>query len=145
MHFSTDDLPPDQQLCAWREQLTCRFGDGELSRPAPGTFRGSIRTVQLGDVSVSDISGDALTFERTERDVSRREPEIYTVGLLLAGAGVVEQDDRGARLGGGDLVLCDSRRPYRIRFETPFRQIVLRCHRAQLEDSPSMPTPVCRR
>jgi AraC-like DNA-binding protein len=131
--FSTEKLPPREQFAFWREQVGERFDMAELSRPGAGAFRAHVETVSVAGLSLSDIHADPLMFERTEHHVARRERDQFAVGLLFSGEGVVEQDGRDTRLQAGDIVLCDSRRPCRIRFDTPFRQMVFNCDRAELE------------
>jgi AraC-like DNA-binding protein len=46
---------------------------------------------------------------------------------------VITQRGREARIGRGDLVITESRAPYQVRFETPYRQIVLTLDRKRLE------------
>src|SRR4051812_37910587 len=131
--FSTEGLDEGAQFDGWREQLGPRFGIADVSRPASGPFQGSIETRSVGLLSMTEIAADPMTFERARIHVERRERDEYTLGLLLSGAGLVEQDGRAALLTPGDLVLCDSRRPYRVHFDEPFRQIVFHCDRAQFE------------
>lgn len=132
--FSTEGLDASDQFDAWREQLGRRFGFAEVSRKAVGSFRAAIETLSLSELALSEISGDAMTFERTSHHVAARDGDRFTIGLLLQGCAVVEQDGRNTNLGPGDLVLCDDRRPFSIRLDEPFRQIVFRCDREQLEE-----------
>lgn len=133
LSFSADGLEAQSQFCAWQEQVRVRIGLIEISRKSTGTFRARIETVSLGNLSLSFISGDAMTFERTDHHASLRDQDDFTIGFLLEGSAAVEQDGRRTNLSSGDLVLCDGRRPFRIHFDDPFRQIVFRCDRAQLE------------
>jgi AraC-like DNA-binding protein len=131
--FSTEGLEDRDQFDGWREQLGPRFGVAEVTRQGTGRFSAAIETSSIGRLSVSEISADAMTFHRTRHHVSHRERDEFTVGLMVEGAAIVEQDGREALLVPGDLVLCDNRRPYRIRFDQPFRQIVFNCERVELE------------
>lgn len=131
--FSTETLPSREQFAFWREQLGERFGRVELSRLGAGAFRACIETVSIGGVSLSDIEADPQVLEWTEHHIARCDRDQFNVGLLLRGEGEVEQDGRDAHMQAGDLVLCDSRRPYCLRFDAPFRQMVFSCDRVQLE------------
>ncbi len=131
--FSTEGVHKNERFASWREQLGPRFGVAEVTRATTGPFSASIETFSLGKLALSDISADALTFERTRRHIGHRARDEFTVGILVSGSGVAEQDGRSANLEAGDLVLCDGRRPNRLRFDAPFRQLVFHCDRAQLE------------
>ncbi|TMQ07040.1 MAG: helix-turn-helix domain-containing protein [Deltaproteobacteria bacterium] len=133
--FSTDRLDSREQFDAWREQVRMTFGPAAVSRggPGAGAFHAVLETLVLGELAVSSIVCGPMTFERTRRDVVRREHDGFTAGLILAGCAAMEQDERNAYLHPGDLILCDDRRPLRIHFDQPFRQVVFHCDRAQLE------------
>jgi AraC-like DNA-binding protein len=71
--------------------------------------------VLVADVSMSG-PGEAL---RTWRHVRNSDPEFCKIDLLVAGSGVVEQDDRQATLDPGDFALIDVRRPARWAVSAP--------------------------
>jgi len=133
VRFSTEGLEPQDQFDAWREQLGLRFGFADVSRKTVGPFRAAIETLSVSKLSLSYLFADAMTFEWTMRHVAIRDHDDFTIGLLLEGRAVVEQDGRGTNLSPGEIVLCDGRRPFRICFDEPFRQIVFQCDRAQLQ------------
>jgi AraC-like DNA-binding protein len=131
--FSTEGIDPTNQFAAWQKQLGLRFGFADISRKAVGPFRAAIETISVSKLSLSYLFADAMTVERTGRHVALRDHDDFTIGLLLEGRAVVEQDGRGTSLSPGEIVLCDGRRPFRVCFDEPFRQIVFQCDRAQLQ------------
>lgn len=133
VRFSTEGLDPETQFDVWREQLGLRFGFADVSRKTVGPFSATIETLSVSKLSLSYLFADAMTFERTGRHVALRDHDNFTIGLLLEGRAVVEQDGRGTNLSPGEIVLCDGRRPFCICFDEPFRQIVFQCDRAQLQ------------
>jgi AraC-like DNA-binding protein len=133
VRFSTHLVEPREQFDTFREELGPRFGIADVSREGSGPFAAEMETVSLGSVSLSVIATDAMRFERAASHVSRRARDEFTVGLLTKGTAIVEQDGRAARVGPGDLVVCDGRRPYRLHFDEPFHQIIYHCDRRQLE------------
>src|SRR2546423_7309149 len=114
--FSTAGLRPRDQLGAWADEVDRRFGAtlAAIGR-APG-YSGSMETSLVGTVAVSEIQGSPLMVTRSESDLSRAHMDVFTLGLLLEGSGVIAQRGREARFGPGDLILSDCRAPYRIRF-----------------------------
>jgi AraC-like DNA-binding protein len=131
--FSTHGLATRDQFDAWREHVGSRFGIADFSRSGSAPFRARMQAISIGELSLCAIAADAHTFDRSRHQVAGGERDQFTIGLLDSGTGILEQDGRIARLGPGDLVLCDNRRPYRIRFDEPFRQRIFLCDRAQLE------------
>jgi len=133
VRFSTEGLDPQKQFDAWQKQLSLCFGFADASRRATGPFRAAIETFLVSKLSLSYLFADAMTFERRARHVALPDHDDFIICLLLTGRAVVEQDGRGASLSSGEIVLCDSRRPFRICFDEPFRQIVFQCDRAQFQ------------
>jgi AraC-like DNA-binding protein len=129
--FSTAALRPRDRVGGWADEIARRFGAQIAAKS--GAFNASIETAFVGKVTVSEITGSPVVVTRSERDVSRLEMDIFTLGVLLDGNGVIAQSGREARIGAGDLVLADCRSPYRIRFEGPFRQLVLTLERSSFE------------
>src|SRR5258706_4119465 len=132
--FSTVSVRARDQFGAWQEEIARRFGahGATICRPPP-RFAGSIDTVFVGTISVSEISGSPVLVTRTERDIARHEMDIFTLGLLLKGTGMMAQRGRTTRFGPGDLILGDGRSPYQIRFDAPYRQLVLTLERSRLD------------
>jgi AraC-like DNA-binding protein len=131
--FSTVGVRSQEQFGVWQEEVSRRFGAHAATICRTPRFDASIDTAFVGTVSVSDIAGAPVLVTRTERDIARCEMDIFTVGLLLKGSGVVAQRGRTTRFGPGDLILSDARSPYQIRFDGPYRQLVLAVERSRLE------------
>jgi AraC-like DNA-binding protein len=119
----------------FRDEIAARFGIGHVSTPEPERgFRARLEGTRAGDLTVLDIAADPLRIERTRRDVDRADPDIFTLGWVVEGSAVVAQDGREAVLGRSDLVLCDSRRPFRIHFDRGFRQLLFHFRRSHLTE-----------
>jgi AraC-like DNA-binding protein len=133
LRFSTAGLRARDQFGAWAEEVERRFGAGLAAHGRTSSYSGSMETVLVGTVAVSEIRGSPLLVTRSERDISRNGVDAFTMGLLVEGKGVIAQRGREARFGPGDLILSDARTPYRIRFDAPFKQLVLTLDRRRLE------------
>lgn len=88
-------------------------------------FRGRIRTSAADEVQVSEITASAHVVERTPELIERSERRFYKLSLILAGTGMLVQDDRQAVLRPGDVALYDTHRPYSLVFEEDFRSLVV--------------------
>lgn len=97
-----------------------------LAEPGEGTdFTGTIEHADLGPLSLSEVRAGAHTIRRTSRLIRAADPDFYKLNLQLEGRSVLTQDGRDTALGAGDLVIYDTTRPYGIRFDGPFRTLVL--------------------
>jgi AraC-like DNA-binding protein len=71
---------------------------------------------------------------RTPREIARSTDEYFIVSIQTQGRGVVSQDGRDAHLSVGDFAIYDTTRPYVLRFDGDFEQIVLKLRGDQLRD-----------
>ena len=49
---------------------------------------------------------------RTSKLIRQADPEVFKLGCILRGGGMLGQDGRHANVGVGDLLLYDTSRPY---------------------------------
>lgn len=63
---------------------------------------------------------------RTPREISRATDDYFIVSLQTQGHAVISQDGRDAHMAPGDFALYDSTRPYVLRFDDDFEEIVLK-------------------
>lgn len=114
--------------------VTSTYGIGavETERSSVDAFEASVEAAPIGTAMVVEVAAVPLTLERSRRDVATAEHDMLTVGLLLEGSSVQQQAGRAASLGPSDLVLIDSRAPFVIDYDRPFRQLMITFPRAQL-------------
>ncbi len=131
------------RFACFREEIAARYGIGQVCTPSPvPAFRASLEGLQVGGTTMVEVAADALVLERSRRDVEEADPDIFALGVLLEGKARVLQDGRETLLEPSDLVLCDSRRPFRIRFDGPFRQLLVHFPRSQLHERLAHPERV---
>ena len=63
--------------------------------------------------------------ERTPELIARSDRSYFKLSLMLAGTGMLIQDDREAVLQAGDLAVYDTDRPYSLVFDDDFRTMVV--------------------
>lgn len=117
---------------AWADLLSRSFIPLHVGGSVGPDFRGMLSQVNLGDVVLTEVTADPSAVQRTPRLITASDADFYLLSLHLAGRGVVEQDNRQARLSPGDAVLYDSTRPYRLLLPTATRQLVLHLPRREL-------------
>lgn len=117
----------------WRTQLWSQFVRLESSSDDDGFF-GEVRPAIAGSTRLSTVSSTTQLTERTPSHV-RRDPQDWVLfALQLEGHGFIEQDGRQARLNAGDFGCYLTDRSYRLAFDSPFRQVILRLPRQRLAD-----------
>lgn len=95
-------------------------------------FHAALHTAQVGAVQVSVVEADPHGITRTRRHIASDLPDFVKLSLQLAGYGSLAQGDRQAVLAPGDLALYDTREPYTLDFDAPYRTLVLMFPRTML-------------
>lgn len=123
---STALVDPAQRLAYWADlvcdtyvQLECEPHAGQPS------IEGRIESDQLSTLALSRVTATPQLVRRTPSRIARATEDYFLVSIQTEGQGIVSQDGRDAVLGPGDFALYDSTRPYTLRFDGPFQQIVL--------------------
>jgi len=130
--LTTARVPPREQFDFWREVVCQRFVPLDTRRQDSGPFLGSLEATPVGGLVVTDITADPQQVVRSRQSIKSSDPDVLMACLHLGGAGAVEQDERVARLSPGNLVMFDSTRPYRLLFDSRFRQLVFHFPRQRL-------------
>ena len=132
MAVAVDPAPATTgRLGTWRDLIRDHFVplDVSLDAAAPhaDSFRGRVRTVELGDLRVAEVASIPQSAHRTPA-LARSDAERYfQVGLLTAGAARLTQDGRACDLRPGDFAVYETDRPFRWDLGTqghPWRLLV---------------------
>lgn len=131
------------QFAYWREAICDTFVGLDAHREGEGAFLGEIARHAVGsDQSVSfiDVVSQAQTVTRSPRQIRRAQDNGWVIAILqLDGTSVGEQAEQVAVLRPGDITLFDTTRPYRLRFNARFRQLVVKMPRETM--LPLLPHP----
>ncbi|KRC60553.1 AraC family transcriptional regulator [Agromyces sp. Root81] len=114
-----------RDLNEFRNGASEAFVPLQVTSPRPDRFRGVIRTAGIDEVHVSDLHATGHVVERTPELISRGNRPFFKLSLMLAGTGLLIQDDREAVLQPGDLAVYDTNRPYSLVFDEEFRTMVV--------------------
>ncbi|MFE0019585.1 helix-turn-helix domain-containing protein [Amycolatopsis sp. NPDC059021] len=123
LHPSTTLVARD--FTDFRTAVSQSFVPLHVTSPHHDHFRGRIRSGGADDVQFSEITASAHNVERTPELIARADRRYYKLSLILAGTGLLVQDDRQAVLQPGDVALYDTHRPYSLVFEEDFRTLVV--------------------
>lgn len=74
---------------------------------------------------MNDVRATSHVVERTPELIARGDRSYFKVSLMIAGTGLLIQDDREAVLQAGDLAVYDTDRPYSLVFDDDFRTMVV--------------------
>jgi AraC family transcriptional activator of tynA and feaB len=132
--LSTDVVPARERLDYWREATNSLFPPTRLARPSYEGFYGQVSWLRIGEVTLADIVSTSLEVTRSESEIRGQDDRWFEVNIQIEGEGAFHQDGRDVVTGPRSMVLYDSRKPYAMRFEGPYRQLSLKVPRAALRD-----------
>jgi AraC-like DNA-binding protein len=127
--FSTSSLAGSERASYWATLVCDTFVELDCQVPAPDYFHGQIDCLQAGDLQFFHIVSAPHVVTRTRSRIARSSQDDFLLCLQTAGRGMVSQDGREAVMGVGDFAIFDTTRPYDLRFDGDFSQIVLRLPR----------------
>jgi AraC-like DNA-binding protein len=126
---STDEVPAEERFAFWREVNSKLWAPYDL-RCEPqleSGFRAQVGISEFGPVQATLMTTMPHSIHRTPKLIRRADPEVFKLGCIVQGGGVVTQDDHCADFGVGDLVLYDTSRPYQAEFapDVPASRLLL--------------------
>ncbi|WP_217183151.1 helix-turn-helix domain-containing protein [Streptomyces sp. AC495_CC817] len=114
-----------RNISDFRAAVSESFVPLQVSSQGADHFRGMIRGASVDEVHVTDLRATSHVVERTPELIARGDRSYFKVSLMLAGTGLLIQDDREAVLQAGDLAVYDTDRPYSLVFDEDFRTMVV--------------------
>ncbi|MFC6354724.1 AraC-like ligand-binding domain-containing protein [Luethyella okanaganae] len=109
----------------FRTAVSESFVPLHVTSERPDPFWGKIRSIDVDEVHVSEVSATEHVVERTPELIARADRHYFKLSLQLAGTGLLIQDNREAMLQPGDLAVYDTHRPYSLVFDDEFRTMVV--------------------
>jgi AraC-like DNA-binding protein len=127
-----------RNISEFRAAVNDSFVPLQVSSAHPDRFRGMIRGAGVDEVHVTDVRATDHVVERTPELIARGDRPYFKVSLMLAGSGLLIQDNREAVLSPGDLAVYDTSRPYSLVFDEEFRTMVVMFPRHLITLPPDM-------
>ncbi|CAH0257651.1 helix-turn-helix domain-containing protein [Microbacterium foliorum] len=114
-----------RNISEFRAAVSESFVPLQVSTSGADHFRGVIRGASVDEVHVNEVRATSHVVERTPELIARSDRSYFKLSLMLAGTGMLIQDDREAVLHPGDLAVYDTDRPYSLVFDDDFRTMVV--------------------
>lgn len=114
-------------LDKWNNALTdafCPMSCSSLTNDNPISFNGEISSRLFNKAELAQVSSGPVLVNRSKQDISRVSDAYYLIKFQMEGQGIVRHQNREARLGHGDFVICSSIEPYQLEFATDYKQTV---------------------
>ncbi|MER5185201.1 helix-turn-helix domain-containing protein [Streptomyces sp. NPDC002896] len=127
------DATATERLECWRDAVSRNLAPLEVLPRECADFRASLHAARVGQVQMSVITAEPHSIARTRRHIGSDAPDFFQLTLQLKGQGVLTQRDRQARVGPGELVIYDVRRPFTYDLDQPHSGLVLMFPRAMLQ------------
>ncbi|QTH23349.1 helix-turn-helix domain-containing protein [Rhizorhabdus wittichii] len=127
--LSTDTVRAKERLPYWCDMVCDTFVELDCESQESDSFSGELRNIAFGAIQISMVESVAQRVRRTRSRIAGSTRDHFLLSLQLRGTGAICQDSRVAKLSPGDFALYDSIRPYELRFDDSFSQVVLRLPR----------------
>ena len=127
--LTTEILAEKDRLPYWRDVVCDTFVELDCDGIGQADFFGSVTNSAIGDIQISEVKSTSQIVSRTRSKIAQSERDYFLLSLQKEGQGVLAQDGRTALLRPGDFALYDTTRPYDLRFDGQFSQLVLRLPR----------------
>ncbi|MEU8752609.1 helix-turn-helix domain-containing protein [Streptomyces chartreusis] len=126
--FHSEDLPGAERLARFDDFLRHCDHPMAVTSSAPDLFRATARALEIGPVSVAELTLSPSVVRRTARLIRQADPELCCVVFARRGRLRVAQAGREAALGERDFALYDSSQPLRVRIAGRGPATLVRAH-----------------
>ena len=123
----TSRVGPQEGFRIWARILARDLEPLAVRRDAERPFSVFMQRHAVGPIHLQRIRAEAHVAERTRATIRAADPGLFHLMLQLRGSCAVEQDDRSAVAGPGQLVAWQSSSPYAIEGLEPFEALIVVC------------------
>lgn len=113
-----------QRVGYWNNAGTDAFSLPERMPPGMPELARHLSRTGRSRVRVAEICSGPQVVRHSREHVTRTRVHVHFLHLQAEGESLNRQDQREARLGPGDIAICDNSRPYEIVFERPGRMLI---------------------
>ena len=123
--LTTTEIAERKRFQFWQDAVCDTFVELDCETFADQPFFGELATTHCGDLHFSNVRADGQIVKRTRTRIRRAREEVMLISVQVNGTGSIAQDGREAHLKPGDFACYDSTRPYTLKFDAEFEQLVL--------------------
>jgi len=127
--LTTAGMKRGDSISFWADVVCDTFVELDCDFPVPDTFHGQIDRLCAGELEFSRVTSSRHVVTRTRAHIARSQRDDFLLSLQTSGRGTISQGGRQAVLEIGDFAIYDTARPYDLRFDDDFSQLVLRLPR----------------
>ena len=132
VQFATDGVPAYRRLALWQDIVCDVYVQLDCSSDLGSAFNGRVARAPLGEASCTEVSSQQQRVYRTRSRIARSHEDFFLIALGKHGVGGVAQDGRETVLRPGEFTIYDTTRPYELRFDDAFTQVILQVPRDML-------------
>jgi len=112
IRYDTKDVAPAERSRRWHDVIAATYFPLNLSFRAPATFNGELAVWRLGELSLSRLTSDALTYERRPHHLANERDEQYLVTAPAVSDVTFKQCGIEQRCRPGGFILERGHEPY---------------------------------
>jgi AraC-like DNA-binding protein len=132
VQFATDGVPAYRRLALWQDIVCDVYVQLDCKSDLGSAFNGRVTRASLGAASCTEVSSQQQRVYRTRSRIARSHEDFFLIALGKHGVGGVAQDGRETVLRPGEFAIYDTTRPYELRFDDAFTQVILQVPRDML-------------
>jgi len=125
IQFTTDAAPGYRRLALWQDIVCDVYVGLDCTSSLGSDFGGSVTRTALGRAACSEVSSQQQRVYRTPARIGRAQEQYFLVAFGKRGIGGVVQDGRETVIHPGEFAIYDTTRPYELRFDDAFTQVIL--------------------
>jgi AraC-like DNA-binding protein len=127
--ISTAEVSAAERFAYWREvhaKLWVPY-DLRCERGREQEFRAHVGVSDFGPVQATLLTTMPHAAHRTAKLIRQADPDVFKVGCIVHGSGMITKDRASVRFGVGDMTLYDTSRPYLAEFapDVPVNKLLL--------------------
>jgi AraC-like DNA-binding protein len=130
--FSTGDVAAKDRFSYWSDLVCSVFVNLDCRSPVAKSFNARMRLGSLAWLRIVEAESDAIEGVRSRHQISKGQEDDLLVSVQTSGQMRVVQDGRQTLVTPGNLVLCDSRRPYALQISEGSQSVWLQFPRQEL-------------
>jgi len=143
--LSTHGVSSDDRSARWSEIISQTYFPLQLDFRDPAAFKGRLSHRAFGDVSLSRLTSDPVSYTRHGRQIREDQAEDYLITIPLRSPVEFRQLGRDVRCDPGGFIIERGDEPYRFRYEHPNDLFVLKISQAELGTRVRRPDRLCAR